>query len=96
MERTVGDSLDVPPPSNKIRAHNANIDRHRYNASPPPDDIPNKVDLLLGLRLRPEAYARDEERPVDRQARVRVARRKPSVVLQHQALQLEELLEEVH
>lgn len=94
--RTWLNGSDPSPPSEHIRADDSNVDRHRNDAGPPADDVTNEIDLLLSLALRPEADTAQQERPVDGLTRVGMRRRQARVMLQHQSLKLEELLEEVH
>ena len=92
---TVVEGLDAASASNQVCANDADVRRDRDDARPPADDVANEVDLLLAIVLCPKADAAEEERPVDRAARIRVRRRQAGVVLDHEQLQLDELLEEV-
>lgn len=94
--RTWLNGSDPSPSGEHVRADDTDIDRHRNNAGPPANDISDEVDLLLALALCPEADTTQQERPVDGLTRIRMRRRQTRVVLQHQSLKLEELLEKVH
>ena len=94
--RTVRNGLDASPPGQNIRTEDPDEDRRADHTRPPSNQVADEVNLLLSVVLRPERDAGDEERPVERSARVRVRRDEARVVLQHQDLQLAKLFEKVH
>ena len=53
------------PLCKQICTQDTHVQRQGNGASPPPDNIANKVNLLLTLILRPEANTAQEERPVN-------------------------------
>ena len=95
--RTFRNRSHATPLRELIGAYDANEHGQCDNAQPPADGVSDHVHLLsLLARASPERDTSEEERPVDRARGVRVRVGKPSVVLQHGDLQLEELAEEVH
>jgi len=93
---TIGDRIHATPASQQVRTEDANVDRDSNSRRPPPNNVANKVDLLLGIVLSPEADATDQERPVDGAARIGMRSGKTSIVLEHQQLQFGVLPQKVH
>lgn len=93
---TIRNGVDSTASGQQIRANDADVYRESDDTSPPPDDVTNQVDLLLGLVVGPEADTTQEERPVDRAAGIRMRSSETGVVLKHEQLQFGELAEEVH
>ena len=93
---TIGDGIHATPASQQVRTEDADVNRDSNSRCPPPKDVADEVDLLLGIILRPEADAADQERPVDAAARVGMRSGKASVVLEHQELQFGVLAQKVH
>ena len=69
---TFGNWIDCTATGDQICTKNTNIDGEGEYARPPSYQVTDEVDLLLALILGPEADSTEEERPIDRCARIRM------------------------
>lgn len=95
IKRTVRNRVHSSSPGQCISREHADQYRDGEGAEPPACNVPDEVNLLLLVVLRPEADPLHQEGPVDRSTRVWVRGGQPRIVRQHQHLELKDLLEEV-
>jgi hypothetical protein len=79
-----------------IRSNNTNIHRQQRRSKPPPNRVTQEVNLRTRIIVRPEADTPQQERPMERLARIRMAARQGVIVVEHSALDLEPLLQKRH
>ena len=91
---TLIESIQPTAQAHLISPNDAGIDGQQAACNPPPGWIADKVNLLTSVALGPETDASEQERPLVRVRRVRVAARELAVVQEHGALSLEILPEE--
>ncbi len=91
---TILDRLETTTSGERVGANDADKDAERDGADPPVEQVTNHVDLLVGIPICPEADAAQAERPLDRLAGVRVRGGEARVMLQHEDLELDKLLDE--
>jgi len=91
----IRDELFATSPTDEVADDHADIDEDTGRGRPPANHVANKVNLLLGVVLRPEGDAGEEVRPRNWIRSVRVRRSQAGIVLKHENLELAPLAEEV-
>lgn len=86
--------VNTTPKRKLISSENTRVDREQAAGNPPADGVAQKVNLLPGVVLSPEANATEQEWPLVRLRGVGVAAGQLVVVPEHGSLKLEPLPQE--
>jgi hypothetical protein len=88
-ESTVFNGLKSATAGELISCQNTRKHRQKCNSNPPPNRIPQKVNLLTYTVFGPEGDTTEEEGPCDGLGGVRVGGCKGVVVVEHETLEFE-------
>lgn len=91
---TVVQSINASAQGDLISQNDTSVNSQQTGRQPPSDRVTNKVDLLAGVVLGPEADTTQQEWPLVRMAGIRMAAGQLAVVVEHGSLQFKPLAEE--
>jgi hypothetical protein len=93
-KHTLFDGIEASSPREHIRSNDAHEDTERHGTDPETKQISDHVDLLLVIVVGPETDSAQAERPFNGFTSIRVISSQASIVLKHENLQFDKLLDE--